>query len=111
MAESPILKYEKNANSEPWAVLIALATVIIVATSIAILAIFVLWKRYKIARISFERNLVGISFEMPPSPERPESQSKEYEVQSLDMYVPQDDREDLGEVHISLSPTTGIQSV
>jgi hypothetical protein len=27
------------------------------------------------------------------------------------MYVPQDDREDLGEVHISLSPTTGIQSV
>lgn len=32
-------------------------------------------------------------------------------AQSLDMYVPHDDREDLGEVHISLSPTTGIQSV
>lgn len=35
----------------------------------------------------------------------------EYEVQSLDMYVPPDDREDLGEIHVGLTPKDGIQHV
>ena len=45
MAE--ILKSGKsyNSNHEPWSVLCALAVVIIVASIIAIVAVFFLWKR------------------------------------------------------------------
>ncbi len=38
-------KVAKQVNTEPWAILIALASLIIVATGIAIIGICLLWNR------------------------------------------------------------------
>ena len=46
MAEILSLKSGKlSNNNDPWAVLVALATIIIVASLISIVAICILWKR------------------------------------------------------------------
>ena len=104
-------------------------------------------KRYQKNRTLFERNFVGVSYELttahplpplpPPPPPQPimhipiyalsppppahaltmqsESSSgrdpNEYEVQTLDMFVPLEDRDDLGEVHVGFNPLAGIQSI
>ncbi len=95
----------KRINDGPWVILIILACIIMIATAVAIVAIIMLWKRYVKQRHLFEQSLVGIQYEMP------KNLSKEYEVQSLDMFVPTEDRDDLGEVHIGFSPNQGINSI
>ena len=63
-------------NNDPWAILVALACLIIVASGVAIIVLCVLWHKYKKNRYFYERNISGYSYEMP-SMMRP----KEYEVQ------------------------------
>lgn len=46
-ASSTNFKVSRQYNSEPWAILITLASIIIVATAIAIIGIVMLWDRYQ----------------------------------------------------------------
>ncbi|CAF0708685.1 unnamed protein product [Brachionus calyciflorus] len=96
------LKSKRIVNDDPWAVLIALACLIIVATGISIIVICVLWRRYRNSRIIFEGSLNPMEYEIPDASTEKINQnqkSQEYEIQSLDMYVPSDDKEDLSESH------------
>jgi hypothetical protein len=45
-ASSTNFKVSRQYNSDPWAILITLASIIIVATAIAIVGIVMLWDRY-----------------------------------------------------------------
>ena len=74
------IKHNKlNNNNDPWAILIALASLIIIATGISIVAICLLWEKYKNNRIYFEHNLNAISYDIPQN--MIEERQKEYEIQ------------------------------
>ncbi len=78
------LKSTRLFSNDPWAILIALASLIIVATGVAIVVICILYKRYKASRLLYEQTYVpGLSFEMPTTSLASvlESRPKEYEIQ------------------------------
>jgi hypothetical protein len=62
-------------NNDPWAVLIALATLIIAATIAAIIVVCILWKRYLRKRAEYEYSLRNANSK------RGASLAPEYEVQ------------------------------
>lgn len=92
-----------HENSDPWAIMIALACIIIVATGAAIAVICILWKRYEKRRLLYEQSLIQL--------QNKQQQQPQYEVQGVDMFVPNEEGEDLGEVHVEFSPREGIQSI
>ena len=78
------LKSKRVVNDDPWAVLIALACLIIVATGISIIVICVLWRRYRNSRIIFEGSLNSINYDIPTTSTISISQNQrgqEYEIQ------------------------------
>lgn len=91
------LKDHRNVNDYPWIILVALSCLIILATIISIIIICILWRRYQKSRIIFEESMNNITYNIPTISISQNQIMPEYEVQSLDMYVPSDDKEDISE--------------
>lgn len=53
MNEPNVKSSRSTSNNEPWAILIALASLIIVATGIAIIVICILWEKYDFLTVVF----------------------------------------------------------
>lgn len=92
-----ILKDHRNFNNYPWIILIVVSCLIIVATLISIIIICIFWKRYQKSRINFKESTDKITYNIPTISIRQNQMMPEYEIQSLDMYVPSDDKEDISE--------------
>ena len=65
----------RAVNNDPWAVLIALASLIIFATITAIFVVCMLWKRYLKKRAEYEYSLQSVYGKSAAL------QSQEYEIQ------------------------------
>ncbi|RNA08743.1 putative protocadherin-15 precursor [Brachionus plicatilis] len=91
------LKGHRVVNNDPWVILIVLACLIIVATVVSIIIICVLWSRYRNSRIIFDESMNTMTYNIPTINITQCQKLPEYEVQSLDMYVPSDDKEDMSE--------------
>lgn len=91
------LKSLRVVNNDPWIILIALACLIIVVTILSIVIICVLWRRYRNSRAIFEDSMNTMTYNIPTISISQSQKMPEYEVQSLDMYVPSDDKEDNSE--------------
>ncbi|KAI3383388.1 hypothetical protein SNEBB_002098 [Seison nebaliae] len=93
--------YEKGWTNPSWVALISFAVLILIASIIAIVLLFIFWRRYK-------RQLKDYS--TPPSSLPPTIKRPEYETQSLEMYVPQEDV-DLGELEVAFDTKDGIKAI
>ncbi|CAF1201855.1 unnamed protein product [Didymodactylos carnosus] len=98
---------------DPWIALIVLSIFILVATIIAIITLCIFWRKHK-QRTLFNNE----SYTLNSKPDQLQNQNystrpKKYEVQSVEVYVPDGgvpDR-DLGEIHARFTPREGIQNV
>jgi hypothetical protein len=81
-------KTHRVINNDPWAVLIALASLIIVATIAAIIVVCVLWNRYRKRRYEFEQSLQQQQHQQQQvSYQQNELQPQEYEIQVALLYI------------------------
>jgi len=101
---------------DPWIALIVLAVFILISTIIAIIILCLLWRRHKrLTQFYNESYILNTKSTQPlPSPIQDyyptNSRPKNYETQSVELYVPQNER-DLGEIHARFNTREGIQSV
>ncbi|BFZ17467.1 hypothetical protein BsWGS_20506 [Bradybaena similaris] len=73
-------------TDDPWAALLALAAIIIVVSIVSIIVVFYTYSRYS----KFSQRIFADSLKHPPGV-GPRTVSREYETQSLNIYVPHDD--------------------
>jgi len=85
-------------TDDPWSALVALAGIVIILTIVAIIIIFRSYQRYN----SFMRRYRVYSATMASADfTEPPSFLREYETQSLNMYVPPDETvQELGEINM-----------
>ncbi|CAH1795188.1 unnamed protein product [Owenia fusiformis] len=108
-----VMKTYENYSWGPWAALIALACLIILFCIIGIIVLCISWARYQRALKRYhhsERTVMVVPTYEPEYAIAPPSYQKEFETQSLAMYVPEEPIVDLGEVNMTLTTHEGVLS-
>ncbi|CAF1118675.1 unnamed protein product [Rotaria sordida] len=110
-SQSPVFK----RIDKPWIALLALGILIIFLSIIAIIVLYLFWRRYQ-KRIQFKNNLNNKSHSIRKIPiQINDRQSKSYETQKVEVFIPQniDDitEQNLGEIHTRFTPQHGIQQM
>jgi protocadherin Fat 4 len=93
----------------PWLALIAMAGIIILFCIVGMIVICFTWGRYKRYTNNYQQNFIyGAKYHNDPVFVEPPSFLKEYETQSLAMYVPPDEPvQEMGEINMNFHSDDG----